>query len=413
MSSFHFPDAEHCPQICVTYDMWYNINMNGKGCQSLDTGQQPMNIGLNAHLLSLAPTYRGAGINWYIYNLLLNLALADQENQYTVFLGDRRFPPNSGLTLRTSWLPTTHPLVRIGWEQWIQPFVLWQEKIELLHSLAFVTPLLSPCPSVITIYDLSFLTFPRGFRGSKRLYLTLLTRPSARKARRVITISESTKRDTVRLLGVSSEKVDVVYCGVDRAFHPLPEKEVASFRQKCSLPERIILFVGTIEPRKNVARLIEAYSRLRDRQVKLVIGGARGWLYEEVFARVEELDLTDDVLFPGYISADELPLWYNAAELFVYPSLYEGFGLPPLEAMACGTPVITSNVSSLPEVVGEAGLTVDPTDSRGLAEAMNQVLGDRALRQSMRERGLTRAGRFSWAKAARETIAVYRRALGR
>jgi len=387
--------------------------MDGKGRQSLDTDQQPMHIGLNAHLLSLAQTYRGAGINWYIYNLLLNLALVDQENQYTVFLSDRRFPPNSGLTLKTSWLPTTQPLVRIGWEQLVQPFVLWQEKIDLLHSLAFVTPLFPPCPSVITIYDLSFIIFPQGFKYLKRLYLTLLTRPSAQKARRIITISESTKRDTVRLLGVSSKKVDVVYCGVDKAFHPLPEREIASFRQKRGLPERIILFVGTIEPRKNVARLVEAYSRLRDGPVKLVIGGARGWLYEEVFARVEELDLTGDVLFPGYIPPDELPLWYNAAELFVYPSLYEGFGLPPLEAMACGTPVITSNVSSLPEVVGEAGLTVDPMDSEGLAEAMNQVLGDETLRQSMRERGLARAGHFSWAKAARETVGVYQRALGR
>jgi glycosyltransferase involved in cell wall biosynthesis len=387
--------------------------MGRKGRQSLDIAQTPKHIGLNAHLLSLAQTYRGAGINWYIHNLLLNLALADQENQYTVFLGDRRFPPNSGLTLRTSWLPTTRPLVRIVWEQLVQPFVLWQEKIDLLHSMAFVTPLLSPCPSVITIYDLSFIIFPQSFEYLKRLYLTLLTRPSARKARRIITISESTKRDTVRLLGVSSEKVDIVYCGVDKAFHPLPEREVASFRQKRGLPERIMLFVGTIEPRKNVARLIEAYSRLRDGQVKLVIGGARGWLYEEVFARVEELDLTGDVLFPGYIPPDELPLWYNAAELFVYPSLYEGFGLPPLEAMACGTPVITSNVSSLPEVVGEAGLTVDPMDIEGLAESMNQVLDDGALRQTMRERGLARAGHFSWARAARETVEVYRRALGR
>lgn len=387
--------------------------MDRRGRQSPDMAQTPKHIGLNAHLLSPAHTYRGAGINWYIHNLLLNLAPADQENRYTVFLGDRRFLPNSGLTLRTSWLPTTRPLVRIGWEQLIQPFVLWQEKIDLLHSLAFVTPLVSPCPSVITIYDLSFVVFPQAFRYSKRLYLTLFTRLSARKARRIITISESTKRDAVRLLGVSPEKVDVVYCGVDKAFRPLPEREVAPFRQKRGLPDRFILFVGTIEPRKNVARLVEAYSRLKDRQVKLVIGGARGWLYEEVFARVEELGLTGDVLFAGYIPPDELPLWYNAAELFVYPSLYEGFGLPPLEAMACGTPVITSNVSSLPEVIGEAGLTVDPMDSKGLSEAMNQVLGDEALRQSMRERGLARVSRFSWARAARETVEVYQRALGR
>ncbi len=387
--------------------------MDGEGQRLLDMTQMPLHIGLNAHLLSLASTYRGAGIHRYIHNLLLNLALTAQENRYTVFLSDRRFPPNPALILRTSRLPTAQPLVRIGWEQLVQPFVLWREKIDLLHSLAFVTPLLSPCPAVVTIYDLSFILLPRNFRHGRRLYLALFSRLSARKARRIITISESTRRDTVRWLNVPSEKIDVVYCGVDQAFHPLPEEEVASFRQKYGLPERFILFVGTIEPRKNVARLIEAYSLLGDGQIKLVIGGARGWFYKEVFVRLEELGLTDNVLFPGYIPPAELPLWYNAAELFVYPSLYEGFGLPPLEAMACGTPVITSNVSSLPEVVGEAGLTVDPMDSKGLAEAIHRVLGDETLRQSMREQGLARAGRFSWAKAARETVEVYRRALGR
>lgn len=387
--------------------------MDEEGQRSLDMTPTPLHIGLNAHLLSLAPTYRGAGIHWYIHNLLLNLALTAQENRYTVFLNDRRFPPHPALILKTSRLPTAQPLVRIGWEQLVQPFVLWQEKIDLLHSLAFVTPLISPCPAVVTIYDLSFILFPRSFRYGRRLYLALFTRLSARKARRIITISESTKRDVVRWWDVPPEKIDVVYCGVDRAFHPLPEKEVAFFRQKRGLPERFILFVGTIEPRKNVARLIEAYSLLGDRHIKLVIGGARGWLYKEVFFRLEELGLTGDVLFPGYIPYEELPLWYNAAELFVYPSLYEGFGLPPLEAMACGTPVITSNVSSLPEVVGEAGLAVDPTDSKGLAEAIHQVLGDETLRQSMRERGLSRAGRFSWAQTARATVEVYQRALGR
>jgi glycosyltransferase involved in cell wall biosynthesis len=143
----------------------------------------------------------------------------------------------------------------------------------------------------------------------------------------------------------------------------------------------------------------------------LVIGGAKGWFYQDVFARVEELGLQGEVMFPGYIPVSELPLWYNAAELFVYPSLHEGFGLPPLEAMACGTPVVAANTSSLPEVVGEAGLTVDPLDVEGLAEAMRRVLGDEALRQEMRKWGLQRARGFSWTKTAQETILVYRRAM--
>ena len=290
----------------------------------------------------------------------------------------------------------------------------------MLHALAFVTPLLSPCPSVVTIYDLSFLLYPESFKRSKRFYLGLFTRLSARRARRIIAISESTKRDVVRLLGVPPEKVEVVYCGIDDAFRPLPPQswgergEVAAFRSKRGLPERFILFVGTIEPRKNVARLIEAFANLqtcKPAHLKLVIGGAKGWFYEDVFARVEELGLEGEVMFPGYIPVSELPLWYNAAELFVYPSLYEGFGLPPLEAMACGTPVVTANTSSLPEVVGDAGLTVDPLDVEGLAEAMRRVLDDEALRQEMRKRGLQRAKGFSWTKTAQETVQVYRRAM--
>jgi len=180
------------------------------------------------------------------------------------------------------------------------------------------------------------------------------------------------------------------------------------------LPERFILFLGTIEPRKNIINLIKAFAKLQTCEpanLKLVIGGAKGWFYEDVFARVEELGLRDEVLFPGYIPASELPLWYNAAELFVYPSLYEGFGLPPLEAMACGTPVVATNTSSLPEVVGKAGMLVDPLAVEELAEAMRRVLNDETLWQEMRGQGLRRAQGFSWTKTAQETVQVYQRAM--
>ena len=383
-----------------------------------------MHIGLNAHLLSLTETYRGAGINWYIRNLLTHLPRVDCDNRYTAFIGDGRFT-SPGLALKLSRLPTSRPVVRIFWEQVVQPFALQKERIDLLHALAFVTPLLSPCPAVVTIYDLSFLLYPERFKRFKRFYLGFFPRLSARRARRIIAISESTKRDVVRLLGVPPEKVEVVYCGIDEAFRPLAEDQVAAFRSKRGLPERFILFVGTIEPRKNLTTLLEAYAvfrrDVRDQEIgnrkskienlHLVIGGAKGWFYQDVFARVEELGLEGQVMFPGYIPVSELPLWYNAAELFVYPSLYEGFGLPPLEAMACGTPVVAANTSSLPEVVGEAGLTVDPWDVEGLAEAMRRALDDEALRQEMRERGLQRAKGFSWTKTAQETVQVYRRAM--
>ena len=373
-------------------------------------GYRPMRIGLNAHLLSFSRSYRGAGISWYIHNLLLHLPQADQDNEYIAFLSERGadFP---SLKLRLSRLPTIRPPLRILWEQFIQPIELAKESIDILHSLAFVQPVICPCPAVITIYDLSFLLFPEAFKSLNRTYLSLFTPYSARRADRVIAISASTKEDIVRHLGVDPGRIDVVYPGVDEAFRPIADRgRLAAFREKHGLPERLILFVGTIEPRKNVERLVRAYARLRKEgnlPHKLVIGGAEGWLYTEVFATVEEMGLGDDVILPGYIPRDELLLWYNAADVFVYPSLYEGFGLPPLEAMACGTPVIASNASSLPEVVGEAGLLVDPYDVEGMAEAMFKVLTDEELREGMRRKGLERAKGFSWLKMARETVKVY------
>jgi glycosyltransferase involved in cell wall biosynthesis len=227
----------------------------------------------------------------------------------------------------------------------------------------------------------------------------------------VIAVSESTKRDLVERYGLSPDRIDVVYNGVDASFQPVPADQVNAFRTREGLPERFILFVGTLEPRKNVVRLIEAYARLPEGRPALVLVGSKGWLYDDIFARVEALSLKEKVRFAGYVSADALPYWYNAAELLAYPSLYEGFGLPPLEAMACGTPVVTSTASSLPEVVGDAALLVDPTDVEALSVAIEKVLSDEDLRRQMQAAGLAQAQHFSWETAARGTLESYRRAL--
>jgi len=192
---------------------------------------------------------------------------------------------------------------------------------------------------------------------------------------------------------------------------------LADLRRRRGLPEHMILYVGTLEPRKNLVTLLEAYARCRDeaspalRLPPLVLAGGKGWGCEAIFAAVERLGLGQAVLFPGFVPHGELPLWYSAADVFVYPSLYEGFGLPVLEALACSTPVITSNVSSLPEVAGEAGLLVDPTDANALAEALRRMWGDADLRQEMRTRGLTQAARFSLTALGRQTLAVYQEAV--
>jgi glycosyltransferase involved in cell wall biosynthesis len=375
-----------------------------------------MHVGLNAHLLSSEQSYRAAGINSYIYSLLKHLPGAADHHTFTAFLGDREaadaFP---GVRTKVSALPTASPAVRVLWEQLAQPRQLWTEGIDLLHSLAFVQPLVLPCPGVVTIYDLSFFLFPQGLQPWRRLYLRQGTAYSARRARRVVVISASTKRDVVRLLGVPEERIDVVPCGVDADFRPVDSPDLLdALRRKRQLPPRMILFVGTMEPRKNLTTLLNSYAILK-RQISpppLVVAGAKGWRHEEVLSLAKDLSLLGDLLLPGYVPREELPLWYSAADLLVYPSLYEGFGLPPLEAMACGTAVVASNTSSLPEVVGEAGLLVEPTDAEQMAQAMRRVLTDASLREALRVKGLERARAFTWQRTAQDTVTVYDRAVG-
>jgi glycosyltransferase involved in cell wall biosynthesis len=292
-----------------------------------------------------------------------------------------------------------------------QPWVLHQIEADLVHGPVFVGPLVSPCPVVVTIHDLSFIRFPHLFRPANRLYLTALTRLSAQRAQRLLAVSKHAASESERLLGVPSERIDVVYHGVDPAFQPLPEDEVETFRESHGLPERFVLFVGTLEPRKNLVRLVEAFAQIHDGKVGLVFVGGKGWLYDELYAKVETLGLSDRVIFPGYVMSEELPLWYNAAAVLAYPSVYEGFGFPVLEAQACGAPVLTSNVSSLPEAAGDAAVMVDPYDVEALTTGLSQLLTDGLLRHDLRERGLAHARGFSWPRTAQETARVYRRAL--
>ncbi|NJN99203.1 MAG: glycosyltransferase family 4 protein [Anaerolineales bacterium] len=374
-----------------------------------------MHIGLNAHLLSLSQSYRGAGISWYIFNLLKNLAGASPDFCYSAFLSEPAFQ-EPALALHLSRLPTQRPAARILWEQFIQPLALRQARVDMLHALAFVAPLATPCPFVVTVYDLSFLRYPDAFRPFNRWYLREFTARSVKRARAIIAISESTRQDVINWLGAPPERVHTVYCGVDEAFRPLPAAEVAAFKAAKRLPDTFVLFLGTLEPRKNVDGLIRAYACWRKQEPDvppLVIAGGKGWYYNHIFSLVESLNLTERVRFTDYVPQSELPLWYNAASLFVYPSHFEGFGLPVLEAMACGTPVITSTVSSLPEVTGNTGAArlVNPADADALAAAMREVMADTDLRAAMSQQALIRANYFSWDKTAHETVEVYKKAI--
>ena len=375
------------------------------------TAGDDSHVAIDAHLLSGQAGYRSAGVHQYIYHLLRHLGQTDDGMRYTVLLGEGVLPPDVTLTLLRSRCPTGRAAVRVAWEQFVQPWILRQIGADLVHGPVFVGPLLAHCPVVITIHDLSFIRFPALFRPANRFYLAAMTRLSARRARRLIAVSAQAAEEVTRLLGVPSERVDVVYHGVEPAFRPLPAGEIAAFRQRRGLPERYVLFIGTLEPRKNLVRLVEAFARIRDGRLRLVLVGGKGWLYDDLFARVEALGLDEDVIFPGYVTSDELPFWYNAATVFSYPSVYEGFGLPVLEAQACGTPVLTSNVSSLPEAAGDGALMVDPYSVDALAAGLDRLVTDQPLRQKLRELGLAHARKFSWPRMAQETVRVYRRAL--
>lgn len=334
-------------------------------------------------------------------------AVAPKNWQFTAFVGAACDIELNGYVVRKSRWDTRSPLRRILWEQASQP---WQVgEFDLYHAQAFVAPLLTKTRSIVTVYDLSFVYFSRGLSPARRLYLRLLTPISCRRAKRVIAISESTARDLSRTFGIDPAKIDITLGGYDESrFLQLPKSEVNAFKKAQGLPDRFWLFVGTLEPRKNLPALINAYATLpAHERLPLVVGGGRGWLYDDIFAAVERHQLQDSIRFEGFIPSETLPLWYNSAETFIFPSIYEGFGLPVIEAMACGTPVIASNASSLPEAAGDAGLLVNPNDNDALATSLRRAFHDDAWRNGARIAGPAQAARFSWRKTAASTVESY------
>lgn len=371
-----------------------------------------MHVAINAHLLAHTRSFRRAGVSNYTEALLTHLGQIDHTNRYTIYtthgLGRAALGLPLNFRVRSSRMPTINPRVRIPWEQLLAPALLRLNNADVFHGVLNVAPLFCPVPSVITIHDLAFLSFPQTFRRINRTYLTWATKVSARQATRILAVSEATKQEIVRLLCVPPEKIVVTYNAAAARFTPPMPEQLAAYRRRAGLPETFILFLGTLEPRKNLPTLLEAYARIAAAtDAPLIIGGGKGWLYDEIFAKVEALNLRERVRFIGYVDAADQPLLYAAATVFAFPSLYEGFGMPPLEAMACGTPVVTTTSSSLPEVVGDAGLVVPPTDAEALGAALLRLLKDRELHAELRERGLRRARQFSWRETAERTLAVY------
>lgn len=348
-----------------------------------------------------------SGIKHYAYYLLKDLKKIDHEDEFLLYISDVRNLPAQGgnierrLVKARPWFLGLH-------------FQMKRDRVEVFHSFAPTLPFIKNCITVITVHDLSFRVCPRWFPTVIYLRLCAFVRLAIMMSDMIIAISENTKRDIIRYYGVAEEKIKVIYYGVEHGiFKPISDNTIMeSARQKYGIKGRFMLYVGDINTRKNTFRLLEAFHRFKkqhDTPHKLVLAGKKFGVHSDIEGIVSSLSLERDVILLGFIEQHDLPPLYNAADLLIYPSLYEGFGLPPLEAMACGTPVITSNTSSLPEVVGDAGITVDPTDVNSLAEAMFNIISDDGLRLELRRKGVERAKTFGWDRAARETLEVYKK----
>jgi glycosyltransferase involved in cell wall biosynthesis len=369
-------------------------------------------------LFDISPAvHRHAGLGRYAYELLSALLQFDRDNEYLGFYnqvgaGEHVDPPLDRLPSHSIGLPAKPWRMSVLLAQLAHvPLDPWLPVCDLFHATDHLLPPLRRAGSVFTIHDLIFLHFPEYHLPLNRWYLSLMLPRFLRRADALIAVSENTKRDVVKLMQIPPDKITVIYEGVSPAYRPLDDSAaLESVRAKYQLPAPYILYFATLEPRKNLLTLLDAYHALLAREQAippLVVAGRKGWLYQPMFARVRELGLEDRVHFTDWVDEQDAPVIMNAASVFVYPSLYEGFGLPPLEAMACGTPVICSNASSLPEVVGDGGLLFEPHDVGALANAIARVLADGELRTHLRARGIEQARKFSWERAARETLAVY------
>lgn len=341
------------------------------------------------------------GFGFYVKNLVEALAKVDPPNEYILIKpqSEKDFP---------TWK-------RFWWDQVAFPRRAKKARVNLLHQPCFSAPILYPGKVIVTCHDLISVFFPENLPLASRLFYSRWMPFSYRRAMLIIADSEHTKKDLIAFLKIPEARIRVVHLAVSRDFRPIKSsKTLAKIRRKYKAGSKYLLHVGTIEPRKNLEFLVRSFAlAVREGiQENLVITGKRGWYYDGLFKLVEKLDLQNRVIFTGYADEKDLPALYSGATAFLFPSLYEGFGLPTLEAMACGTPVISSSTSSLPEVVGRAGILLPPKDERLWTKNILKVIKDRGLAQTLQHLGIRQARKFTWENTAEKTVEVYKEALG-
>jgi glycosyltransferase involved in cell wall biosynthesis len=365
-----------------------------------------MKIGIEAERANLPnPT----GVERYAAELIRNLVKIDTQNEYILYFRTepqqwfKELPSN--FKIRLIPFPKFWTQIRISWEMITHP-------VDVLVILASALPLIHPKKSIFTAHDLAFEIFPQAFTPFMLRYQKWSARFASKRAARILSVSQSTKNDLVKFYGVDPNKIVVTHLAYDKeVFHPRNYEEIQPVLDKYGLTyQKYVLFLGTVQPRKNIPNLVEAFQKIRKEnrmEEKLAIFGGRGWLWEPIVKKVKTAGLDGSVKYFDYAPKEDLPFLYAGAKLLTLPALYEGFGLPPLEAMASGVPVVVSNISSMPEVVGDAGTLVDPNSVDSIADGLLKVLTDNNLREQMIAKGLERAKQFTWENTARKTLEVF------
>jgi glycosyltransferase involved in cell wall biosynthesis len=364
-------------------------------------------IALEARSLSTL----GGGVRTYTKEVISRILSGDFNAEYYVYYDSARYLGTFGeKTAKEKVVNVWHPLMRIAWDYFFLPSALKRDKIDFIHYFKPATTPFKKPRAIATMYDVIPLLYPETQTKIQLAYWNNQLPLVAKTCEHLLTISECSKKDIVERLQVSPEKITVTPLGVDPRFVPATSEEKNIVAEKYKLPQNFILYLGTIEPRKNIARLVRAYNLIaKNIPHSLVLAGKWGWSFEDVEEEISKSPFKDRIKVLSHVEAELLPALYSMATAFVFPSLYEGFGLPPLEAMACGTPVVTSDVSSLPEVVGDFALKINPLDEDALAQAMEKIVSDVSLRERLIVGGLSWAKNFNWDKTAQLTMDVYRK----
>lgn len=354
-----------------------------------------------------------AGLGRYVNGLVDHLLLLNESgHDYTLYF-HRGDPRLSKWQQQTKQFVLKAPLTN-WWTHITLPLHLLHYPVDICHFPNFIAPILVNCKTIITIHDLNFLLFPKNFTLRTYIALASQVRMSANKADAIMVDSESTKADVMRLLRVPEEKLTVVYPGIHSRFQRITDVTVVNaVKHKYNL-EDYILCVGSLAPQKNLNRLIRAFAKYKkqvNNNYKLAVVGGQAWKYSSIFDEIRQLNIEESIVFTGYVPDEDLPLLYSGATAFIYPSLYEGFGFPVLEAMACGVPTITSNVSSLLEVGGNAVLFIDPHNEESITNAIKRLLEDQVLRQSLIQAGAEQVQKFSFQRMAKEALQVYEKVM--